>query len=292
MRRLVWIGVAVIALGAAGAAIAWHGAFKKTDKVAASFRATQQRIDQRTCVGSDGHTYRLAQVELAGEIDSADSRLDGAVGFRLRIREDVTAGLGTAEGRMWVDRGSDRTAGARVLAVVTGGTLNGLLDGRVQGGTWLLANFTGSFDSGGTLTGGFGDGSPSPANAAVVQSHLRDACKKPEESRTGKLEVRKELEPSSDPGRFDLYIGNTRFAAGVGDGSSTGEQTVRAATHWVSERAATGTNLRDYDIRIVCRDENGTGDVIASGGPDGHMPVKVEKDADVVCVITNTREND
>ena len=58
------------------------------------------------------------------------------------------------------------------------------------------------------------------------------------EPQVGKLEVRKRLLPSTDSGRFDLRIDGQTEKAGAGDGDSTGERTVGAGTHDVSELAA------------------------------------------------------
>ena len=56
---------------------------------------------------------------------------------------------------------------------------------------------------------------------------------------TGKLEVVKDLNPSGDPGKFNLQInGNTDpDATNVGDGGSTGEGPLIAGTHNVGEVA-------------------------------------------------------
>ena len=78
---------------------------------------------------------------------------------------------------------------------------------------------------------------------------------------TGKLEVVKELNPTSDPGKFNLQIdGNTDpNGANVGDGGSTGEETLNTGTHNVGEAAGTGTSLTNYSKSIVCKTNNGTG---------------------------------
>ncbi len=111
---------------------------------------------------------------------------------------------------------------------------------------------------------------------------------------TGKLEVTKSLSPTDDPGLFNLQIdGNTDPDAGdVGDGGSTGEETLNTGSHTVGETAGTDTDLADYQKSIVCKDDNGTGTTVAetSGDDGGPLSVSVTTDADIVCVITNTRE--
>ncbi len=108
----------------------------------------------------------------------------------------------------------------------------------------------------------------------------------------GKLEVKKALVPASDPGLFDLQIDGSTDpdAQGVGDGGSSGEQTLSAGTHTVGESAASGTSLAKYTTAIACRTENGVGATIAQGTDAGPLDVNLAEDADVLCTITNTRK--
>ena len=111
---------------------------------------------------------------------------------------------------------------------------------------------------------------------------------------TGKLEVQKDLSPSTDGGLFNLQIDGTTDgdATDVGDGGSTGEETLNTGDHTVGETAGTDTDLADYQKSIECRDDNGTGSVVASTTSDdaGPLTVPVTTGSDIVCVITNTRE--
>ena len=112
---------------------------------------------------------------------------------------------------------------------------------------------------------------------------------------TGKLEVLKALDPDTDPGKFNLQIDGTTDpdATDVGDSGSTGEETLDTGDHTVGETAGTGTDLDDYQKSIVCRDDNGTGGVVAetpAGDDAGPLTVPVTTDSDIVCLITNTRE--
>jgi len=110
--------------------------------------------------------------------------------------------------------------------------------------------------------------------------------------KSAKLEVRKQLVPASDPGLFNLQIDNATKAANVGDGGTTGEVIVTAdnnnSTHAVGETAGTNTLLGSYLTTIECRDQNGTGNIVASGSSTS-INVIVTDAADIVCVITNTR---
>ena len=85
---------------------------------------------------------------------------------------------------------------------------------------------------------------------------------------TGKLEVKKDLSPSTDPGKFNLQIDGTTDpdATNVGDGGSTGEETLNTGDHTVGETAGTSTDLADYQKSIECKADNGTGAVVASVG--------------------------
>lgn len=112
--------------------------------------------------------------------------------------------------------------------------------------------------------------------------------------KSGKLEVKKILNPSSDNGRFDLGIDSTTVVTNVGNDGTTGEQVVSAGEHSAFEKAYTGTALSSYSTHLECRDLNGTGSVIASGdstdATQRQLNVNVADGADVVCVITNTRQ--
>ena len=92
----------------------------------------------------------------------------------------------------------------------------------------------------------------------------------------GKLEVVKDLIPSGDPGKFNLQIDGTTDAnaANVGDGGSTGEETVNTGNHTVGEAAGTSTSLGDYQKSIVCKGSNGTGAVVAQTSGDSAGPLR------------------
>jgi hypothetical protein len=70
--------------------------------------------------------------------------------------------------------------------------------------------------------------------------------------KAARLVVRKELEPSSDPGRFNLLVDGTTVLAGAGDGASR-TLAVRPGVHTVSETAVAGTNPADYLSNVDCK---------------------------------------
>ena len=69
----------------------------------------------------------------------------------------------------------------------------------------------------------------------------------PEPPVEGSITVIKNLVPTDDPGRFDLKIDGEDAASGVGDGGTT-TIAVRAGNYVVSESAAPGTSLDDYEV--------------------------------------------
>ncbi len=104
--------------------------------------------------------------------------------------------------------------------------------------------------------------------------------------KTGRLTVRKLLDPATDPGRFDLRIGNDLV---VDDGGHLAQGTRTLATgtgYTVSEAGGTGTSLSDYDSSVVCKDGNVT---VASGAGASLAGVPVIDGHDVVCTFTNKR---
>ena len=115
---------------------------------------------------------------------------------------------------------------------------------------------------------------------------------------TGKIELKKDLTPDADPGRFNLLIKQGATAIdtenNAGEGGTTGENTVNTGTYQVSETAGTTpvTDLNDYQKSIVCKAGNGTGATVATIGPDnpGPVDVPVTTGDDIVCVSTNVRE--
>jgi hypothetical protein len=71
---------------------------------------------------------------------------------------------------------------------------------------------------------------------------------------TGSLEVVKNLEPSNDPGLFDLLVDGTTQATDVTDAGTTGPLAVSVGSHTFGEAAGTGTSLSDYTTGVAWRD--------------------------------------
>ena len=101
---------------------------------------------------------------------------------------------------------------------------------------------------------------------------------------TGTLTVNKVFSPTGDPGLVNLSIDSTNYATNVGNGGTTGAQSVlTSGTHTVGETAGTGTSLSDYTTSISCSD--GT-----SGSGTSLSGVTVSPNANTSCTITNTRK--
>jgi fimbrial isopeptide formation D2 family protein len=106
----------------------------------------------------------------------------------------------------------------------------------------------------------------------------------------GKLEVRKAINPTNDPGKFDLWIGDQRLANEVGHNGSTGEHELDAGAYVVGETADGETSLANYGSSISCVDTNKqNAPVTATQGQGASWTVNVTDASDIVCTITNAR---
>ncbi len=103
---------------------------------------------------------------------------------------------------------------------------------------------------------------------------------------TGDLEIVKVLDPTDDPGLFDLLVDNTVEAFDVSHNEGTGPMTLETGTFEVSEEAGTDTSLSDYDSSIECIDAADQNKVVASGEGTA-LFLAVTKGSDITCTITN-----
>jgi uncharacterized repeat protein (TIGR01451 family) len=106
------------------------------------------------------------------------------------------------------------------------------------------------------------------------------------------IRIDKALKPENDAGRFDLLLNGAVLANRVGHGGTTDTQNIAATPggtqYTVSERASTGTSLGDYATAIVCRDNGGSGAIVAQGTGTS-LPVTVRTRQAIGCVIANVR---
>ncbi len=103
---------------------------------------------------------------------------------------------------------------------------------------------------------------------------------------TAKIKVKKSLAPTNDEGRFDLYVGETKYASEVGDGGTTGWVTVPTGTYGVSEQGSEGTDLNDYVTTNQCGSyRNGVW-----GEGTSVEDLVLTKDAKITCTFYNERK--
>jgi hypothetical protein len=99
------------------------------------------------------------------------------------------------------------------------------------------------------------------------------------------LTVGKELEPTTDPGRFDLFVNRTLAISAAGDGANR-TQSVRPGAYTVSEAAVTGTNPLNYRSTVECKVGTRRRQV-RSGGVYANLQLSSGQRA--VCTFLNVR---
>jgi hypothetical protein len=168
-----------------------------------------------------------------------------------------------------------------------------LSDGGVETTTVTPGTYTATesghpdFDLTGIACTGDGDSSGAGQTATFnAQSGETITCTFTNTRKTGQLTVRKVLDPASDPGTFDLKIGNDLV---VDDGGHLAQGTRALPTgagYTVTEFDGTGTSLAKYDSAIECKD----GDTVVESGTGTSLSgVPVIEGHEVVCTFTNTR---
>lgn len=129
------------------------------------------------------------------------------------------------------------------------------------------------------------------SNTVVLASNADVVCTYTNTRNTAKLELKKVVSPSADPGKFNLYItagtDTLDSALDVGPQGSTGAggTTLNTGTYHLSEAAGSGTSLADYNATAPSCKTRLNNPVSVTDGD-----VTLAKDADVVCTITNTRK--
>lgn len=103
----------------------------------------------------------------------------------------------------------------------------------------------------------------------------------------GTLTIMKQIEPSSDNGRFTLLIDEAIKASNVGDGGTTGSIKVEAGTHTFSETAGAGTNLSNYTTSFGC---GPAADDIRMGANGSTGSIVIRPGDALFCTFTNTRK--
>ncbi|MBM3150337.1 MAG: hypothetical protein FJZ88_10005 [Chloroflexi bacterium] len=101
------------------------------------------------------------------------------------------------------------------------------------------------------------------------------------------INVIKELEPQTDPGKFDLQIDGVTRKDGAGHGDSTGKVVVSVGDHTVGETASGDTDMDDYAFDISCVDSKGNPVTATQQSSDPTWTIYVGPCQDVICTITN-----
>jgi hypothetical protein len=104
-------------------------------------------------------------------------------------------------------------------------------------------------------------------------------------TRLGTLTIEKELPIMGDPGLFDLLLDGSALVTDVGNGGTTGPQSLEPGTYTIAEVAGTDTTLDAYRTTVTCEDEKG---VFIDAESATKIDVDVADGQDVVCVFENT----
>lgn len=155
MRRSFWLVLAALA-ALAVAAIALAASSLSTKSVTATFTAAASAGNKTTtCTGTDGDYTRI-RGQYTGTSTSTDARLAGPITVKGESLVNKTTGLGWMKGTVRIDTTSDEDTKANFTAVISGGQLNGFLNGRVHDPSGrLLGGIQAAFSS----TTGVGAGS-------------------------------------------------------------------------------------------------------------------------------------
>lgn len=108
----------------------------------------------------------------------------------------------------------------------------------------------------------------------------------------GRLEARIVLLPLDDPGRFDLVVsdelGNlVASASDLGDGGTTGPQTLAPGAYSITVAGGSGTSLGLYITTIACLGDGGYGPTLASCAHCATLDgILVGSDSAVVCTVS------
>jgi hypothetical protein len=153
-RKSRWFVLAVlVALAAATVALAAGSLTTKT--VNGTFTISSSKTKSNTCTGADG-TYTSLHGEYKGTAASADTRLAGPITIKAHSTVNQTTGLGWIRGSLRIDTVGHGDTKANFSAVISGGQLNGFLNGKVHNDN---GNLLGGVNAAYNTTTGVGAGS-------------------------------------------------------------------------------------------------------------------------------------
>ena len=185
-RQTILAVAAVVALAAAGIAIAGPGTGSSTI-VSATFNATSLgNSHSQTCTAANGDAITVTDVTFTGTAASSDSRLAGPATLHITSVYDGTTNAGSLTGDVRIDSGATPPPPGHFHAQLTAVNVNGSVQGFLTGDAGAGAHFTGGFSASFSTTGGFTSGSigaGNPTNAAIITT---GGCAHPNPPHPGK----------------------------------------------------------------------------------------------------------
>lgn len=156
-RRALLAGAAVVALAAAGIAIADSGSPASTSLVSATFFAnTLVKSHSNTCTPTSGDAFTNTDAVFTGNASSSDSRLAGPITIHVKSVYDSTKNVGSLNGDAFIDTAASGHFHARLSAVNVNGAVQGWVNGNLGDGSHFVGSFTATFSP----TGGFSSSPP------------------------------------------------------------------------------------------------------------------------------------
>jgi hypothetical protein len=171
MRRLTFAAVVLVALVAAGYAVA-HGieGAKTSRAVAGGFNAAAANVSTRTCTTSDNKTIVITDGKYTGAA-TGDADLTGTITVRARSVVNTTDKIGTVQGAFRIDVANGKDTQAAFSAVYDNGNIAGLAAGRAHApNARLIANLSSAFDPAKGFTGAKLGGGTSGGSAVEVSA--------------------------------------------------------------------------------------------------------------------------
>jgi len=155
MRKVTLVAIAVVALVAAGIAVANGFEGTRTAKaVAGTFAATTvTKNETQTCTSSDGKSIARTNASYTGTA-AGPAELTGPATVEVHALVNTTDDVGAVSGTIKIDTAADKNTVAHFDAVYDHGKLAGLASGHAGDAVKLVANLSSGFSPAGGLTDG------------------------------------------------------------------------------------------------------------------------------------------
>jgi hypothetical protein len=156
MRKLTLVLIAVVALVAAGIAVANGFEGTRTAKaVTGTFAATTvTKNETQTCTSSDGKAIARTNASYTGTATGPAAELTGPATVELHALVNTTDDVGAVSGTIKIDTAAGKNTTAHFDAVYDHGKLAGLATGHAGEAVKLVANLSSGFSATGGLTDG------------------------------------------------------------------------------------------------------------------------------------------